>query len=62
MQSKLKQIGDDLFMVAETISTEIRQINFDRLQAIFATYVSGNNEYPQYVQYRFIFFRFTLVL
>uniref|UniRef100_A0A9J2PCI2 Prominin n=1 Tax=Ascaris lumbricoides TaxID=6252 RepID=A0A9J2PCI2_ASCLU len=51
VQSKLKQIGDDLFMVAETISTEIRQINFDRLQAIFATYVSGNNEYPQYVQY-----------
>uniref|UniRef100_A0A915AX00 Uncharacterized protein n=1 Tax=Parascaris univalens TaxID=6257 RepID=A0A915AX00_PARUN len=51
VQSKLKHIGDDLFMVAETISTEIRQINFEHLQAIFATYVGGNNEYPQYVQY-----------
>ncbi|CAD6185085.1 unnamed protein product [Caenorhabditis auriculariae] len=30
-QNMLKQIGDDLFVVAETISTQLRQINFDLL-------------------------------
>lgn len=30
-QNTLRQIGDDLFVVAETISTQIRQVNFDEL-------------------------------
>ncbi|WKY16751.1 hypothetical protein Q1695_001401 [Nippostrongylus brasiliensis] len=35
-QAILKQIADDLFVVAETISTRIRQINFDSLYDVVA--------------------------
>lgn len=44
-QNMLKQIGDDLFVVAETISTQLRQINFDPLYNA-VSFLSDSNKTP----------------
>uniref|UniRef100_A0A1I7XQ55 Prominin-1 n=1 Tax=Heterorhabditis bacteriophora TaxID=37862 RepID=A0A1I7XQ55_HETBA len=51
-KNMLKQIGDDLFVVAETISTQIRQINFDELYNKISK-VSDTKQSPvmKYVHY-----------
>uniref|UniRef100_A0A8R1HX72 Prominin-like protein n=1 Tax=Caenorhabditis japonica TaxID=281687 RepID=A0A8R1HX72_CAEJA len=48
----LKQIADDLFIVAETISTQLKKVNFDRLYSS-VQYVSDPKKTPtiQYITY-----------
>lgn len=49
----LKQIGDDLFLVAETISTQLRKVTFEALYST-VSYVSDPKKTPtlKYMQYR----------
>ncbi|CAB3410400.1 unnamed protein product [Caenorhabditis bovis] len=51
-QNMLRQIGDDLFVVAETISTQLRQVNFEQLYNS-VSYISDTKKSPtiKYVQY-----------
>ncbi|CAI5456132.1 unnamed protein product [Caenorhabditis angaria] len=51
-QNMLKQIGDDLFVVAETISTQLKQVNFEPLYNS-VSYVSDPKKTPtmKYIQY-----------
>ncbi|CAJ0584579.1 unnamed protein product, partial [Mesorhabditis spiculigera] len=44
-QNMLKSIGDDLFQVAEGVSSHIRQLNFDPLYQAIALY-NGDQYYP----------------
>lgn len=51
-QNMLKQIGDDLFLVAETISTQLRKVTFEGLYNS-VSYVSDPKKTPtiKYIQY-----------
>ncbi|RCN29299.1 hypothetical protein ANCCAN_24947 [Ancylostoma caninum] len=53
-QAVLKQIADNLFVIAEKVSTQIRQVNFDTLYDIVA-YASDSKDNPtvKYLGYRF---------
>ncbi|CAJ0947258.1 unnamed protein product, partial [Mesorhabditis belari] len=51
-QNMLKTIGDDLFQTAESVSTYIRQLNFDPLYQAIAVY-NGDKYFPvkDYIHY-----------
>ncbi|VDK18730.1 unnamed protein product [Anisakis simplex] len=51
-QTMLKQIGDDLYGVSETISVELRDIDFDGFkQSMERTFNSDHVDYARYVEY-----------
>ena len=53
-QNMLKQIGDDLFLVAETISTQLRKVTFETLYSS-VSYISDPKKTPtmKFIQYRY---------
>ena len=49
----MKMISDDLFVVAETISTQIRQVNFDPLYKYVSLASDDKGQIRKYMQYRY---------
>ncbi|PAV91211.1 hypothetical protein WR25_09188 isoform A [Diploscapter pachys] len=50
-QNTMKMISDDLFVVAETISTQIRQVNFDPLYKYVSLASDDKGQIRKYMQY-----------
>jgi hypothetical protein len=55
MDSKLKVLGDDLFLIAEAMSTQIRQVNLDEAYNAVSRFADSHDFYRQYIRYRYIF-------
>uniref|UniRef100_A0A914USE2 Uncharacterized protein n=1 Tax=Plectus sambesii TaxID=2011161 RepID=A0A914USE2_9BILA len=54
VRDRLKEIGDELFQVAETISDRIKKVNFDELYHYISLHLETSDGYPVYKNYLWI--------